>query len=166
VLWFIRALAELGRGDEALEMLEMITPVHHTRTPKHVACYGAEPYVVAADIYGEPPHLGRAGWTWYTGSAGWMVRVALESILGLHSVEGQWLRIRPCLPKSWPGYALTYRLPHDRTQYDLRVYQSGSPPTRVITATLDGQPVEIHDRAALVPILHDGLLHRVEIHLS
>ena len=103
ILWFLRALAESGNGDRATELLEMITPIRRTNTPEKVAVYGAEPYVVAADVYGEPPHTGRAGWTWYTGSAGWMYRVAVESILGWQLDRGQWLKIRPAHSEELAG---------------------------------------------------------------
>ena len=89
VLWYIRALAELGRGTRAVELLKMISPISHTSTPDAVAIYQTEPYVVAADVYGEPPHVGRGGWTWYTGSAGWMFRVAIESIIGFSIEQGE-----------------------------------------------------------------------------
>src|SRR5690606_4187172 len=81
-LWAVRAVAEAGRTERAARLLEMISPVSHGRTPEEVATYRVEPYVIAADVYGVAPHVGRGGWTWYTGSAGWMYRVALESVLG------------------------------------------------------------------------------------
>ena len=89
VLWVVRALAEMGRGTHAVELLRMLSPVWHTATPERTDVYQTEPYVVAADIYGEPPHVGRGGWTWYTGSAGWMFRVAVESIFGLTIERGR-----------------------------------------------------------------------------
>src|SRR6185295_2301922 len=100
-LWVIRALAELGRRERAATLLEMIGPVAHT-TPGGLPVYRVEPYVVVADIYGTPPHVGRGGWTWYTGSAGWMYRVALESVLGLTLESGKVLRLAPRIPDGWP----------------------------------------------------------------
>ena len=86
--WAVRACAELGWRERALPLLEMLLPVHHARTPEEVAVYQVEPYVVAADVYAVPPHVGRGGWTWYTGSSGWLLRVALESVLGLRMEDG------------------------------------------------------------------------------
>ena len=95
VLWGVRALAELGRTERATKLLEMLSPITHGRTPEEVEVYRAEPYVIAADVYGVAPHVGRGGWTWYTGSAGWMYRVALESLLGLTIVGGDAARAPP-----------------------------------------------------------------------
>ena len=87
----------MGRGTTAVELLRMLSPVWHTATRERVDVYQTEPYVVAADIYGEPPHVGRGGWTWYTGSAGWMFRVAVESIFGLTIDRGRSLVIKPAI---------------------------------------------------------------------
>jgi len=86
----------------------MINPINHAKSAAAVATYKVEPYVMAADVYAAPPHAGRGGWTWYTGSAGWMYRLAIESLLGLRR-EGDRLRIAPCLPANWPGFKLRYR---------------------------------------------------------
>ncbi len=99
VLWFVRAMAELGRGTRAVELLKMITPVWHTRDKAATDVYQTEPYVVAADVYGEAPHVGRGGWTWYTGSAGWMFRVAVESILGFTTENGDTIVMNPSISK-------------------------------------------------------------------
>jgi cyclic beta-1,2-glucan synthetase len=102
-LWTILAYAELGDGDRATELFAMINPINHARTPADVDRYRAEPYVVAADVYSRPPHAGRAGWTWYTGSSGWMYRVGVEAILGLTLRENA-LHIDPCIPRAWPRF--------------------------------------------------------------
>ena len=99
--WVVLATALQGRGDRALELWNLLNPVCHATTPADVEHYKVEPYVVCADIYGAPPHTGRGGWTWYTGSAGWLYRVALEAILGFPL--GNTLRIEPCVPRGWPG---------------------------------------------------------------
>ena len=99
VLWFVRAMAELGRGTRAVELLRMITPVWHARDKAATDVYQTEPYVVAADVYGEAPHVGRGGWTWYTGSAGWMFRVAVESILGFSTENGDTIVMNPSISK-------------------------------------------------------------------
>src|SRR4029079_14187531 len=98
-----KALAELGRGERAAPLLEMLSPVVRGGTPHGVDVYQVEPYVIAADVYGVAPHVGRGGWTWYTGSAGWMFRVALESILGVTLEHGDTLVLRPCIPRHTTG---------------------------------------------------------------
>ena len=161
-LWAVRALAEAGRGERAARLLELLSPASHARTPEEVAVYRVEPYVVAADVYGVAPHVGRGGWTWYTGSAGWMLRVALESVLGL-TVEGNArLRLCPCIPAAWPGFALRYRLPGDGATYDIRVTRASGP----TEATLDGVPVEVSEGAVLAPVLKDGDRHLLRVSLG
>jgi cyclic beta-1,2-glucan synthetase len=107
-LWLVEALAQLGDGDQAMAIYDLIDPTGHAEVPEGAARYQVEPYVVAADVYGAAPHTGRGGWTWYTGSAAWMYRVAVESLLGL-KLQGNKLEIRPCLPADWPGFELTFR---------------------------------------------------------
>ena len=116
--WAAWAFAELGQGDRAEALFRLLNPIYHSDTPEKVRRYRVEPYVMAADVYSVPPHIGRGGWTWYTGSAGWMYRVGLEAILGLHRV-GEILQIAPCIPKDWPGYEMTYR--DGETSYQIRV---------------------------------------------
>jgi cyclic beta-1,2-glucan synthetase len=165
VLWAVRALAELGRGERAAALLELLSPVTRAREPGAVAVYQAEPYVVAADVYGAAPHVGRAGWTWYTGSAGWMYRVAVESVLGLTVNHGATLLLRPCIPASWPGYSLRYRVPGTETQYAITVAQPRPRPARTV-ATLDGAPLEVAAGAVTIPLLTDGVEHRVDVRLG
>src|SRR5438270_7375534 len=114
--------------------MTMINPVNHARTPEGAATYLVEPYVVAADIYALPPHTGRGGWTWYTGSAGWMYRLIVESLLGLRR-EADKLRFTPCLPADWQGFNLQYR--YGETLYRIAVLNARGEngETRV---TLDG----------------------------
>jgi cyclic beta-1,2-glucan synthetase len=162
-LWVVRALAELGRRDRAARLLEMLSPVSHTRTPERLATYQVEPYVVAADVYGVAPHVGRGGWTWYTGSSGWMMRVALESVLGVRLERGRVLCVRPCIPAEWPGYELTWRM-DDGGMVEIVVTNGAG--GRVRHARLDGAPVEIADGVARIPLAHDGHAHRVEIGLD
>jgi cellobiose phosphorylase len=107
-VWAAMAFAELGDAERAWELFSMINPVNHARSAAALATYKVEPYVMAADVYAAPPHTGRGGWTWYTGSAGWMYRLALETLLGM-SLEGDRLRLAPCLPAHWPGFKLRYR---------------------------------------------------------
>jgi cyclic beta-1,2-glucan synthetase len=162
--WAVRALAEAGRSERAAQVLEMLSPVSHSSTPEAVATYQVEPYVIAADIYGADPHVGRGGWTWYTGSAGWMYRVALESVLGFTLQDGNAIRIKPVIPAAWPGFTIRYRLPDDTTVYEISVVNdSAGPGAQVAAALLDGRPLAIVDGAALVPLHARGGLHRVDI---
>ncbi len=116
--WAVWAFAELGRGDQAGALFSMLNPIHHADTPEKVGRYQVEPYVIAADVYSMAPHAGRGGWTWYTGSGGWMYRLGVEAILGLRR-EGHVLRVVPSIPSSWPEYRLTYR--YGRAVYHIHV---------------------------------------------
>src|SRR6185436_7700659 len=117
-LWTIMAIAELGHGDEAVEYFHMINPINRTRSRAESDLYKVEPYVVAADIYAHPMHYGRGGWTWYSGSAGWMYRAGLEWILGLKR-RGSTLAIDPSIPASWPEYRVSWR--HGRSKLEIDV---------------------------------------------
>ncbi|MFI5372808.1 MAG: GH36-type glycosyl hydrolase domain-containing protein, partial [Candidatus Eisenbacteria bacterium] len=112
-LWTVMAMAHLGSGDEAVELFHMLNPINHTRSPADVARYQVEPYVVAADVYTHPAHIGRGGWTWYTGSAAWMYRLGLESILGLRQ-RGRCFSVAPCVPASWGGFVVRWQ--HGRSR--------------------------------------------------
>jgi cyclic beta-1,2-glucan synthetase len=122
-LWSVLATAMRGDGDRAFELFQMLNPLTHALTAEDVATYKVEPYVVAADVYTAAGHLGRGGWTWYTGSASWMYRVGLEAILGLRK-RGDILEIRPCVPAAWPGFTITYRC--GESIYELNVEQPGA----------------------------------------
>ena len=155
VLWAVRALAEHGRTERAARLLEMLSPVTRGGTRKDAERYKVEPYVVAADVYGVAPHIGRGGWTWYTGSAGWMYRVALESILGLELRDGNTIALRPCIPASWPAFRIHLRLP-DGTVYDIAVERGAQP-----SITLDGHAGCFAAGALAVPLVSDGGRHEV-----
>jgi cyclic beta-1,2-glucan synthetase len=165
VLWFIRAMAELGRGSRAVELLEMLNPINHARTPSEVAIYQAEPYVVAADVYSQPPHVGRAGWTWYTGSAGWMWRVAVESVLGLQVVGGRELRLNPCISAEWPSCRFRYRLADGTTTYHVEIANPHRKERGVTAATVDGVAAVVEENIAIVPLVADRLEHRIVVTL-
>jgi len=107
-MWSVLAYAALGDGDRAGALFKLLNPIEHNRNPAEVERYQAEPYVVAADIYSVAPHVGRAGWTWYTGSAGWMYRAGMEGILGLRK-QGDTLSIDPCVPRAWTGFKANWR---------------------------------------------------------
>jgi cyclic beta-1,2-glucan synthetase len=125
-LWVVWAYAALGDGDRAGALLRLLNPIYHAATPQDVARYKVEPYVVAADIYSHPAHVGRGGWTWYTGSAAWMYRVIIEALLGLQW-RGDRLRVSPCLPRDWPGYRATLR--RGATSWEIEI-QRGDPAVR------------------------------------
>jgi cyclic beta-1,2-glucan synthetase len=167
VLWVVRALAELGRAERATRLLEMLSPITHGRTPEEVETYRVEPYVIAADVYSVAPHVGRGGWTWYTGSAGWMYRVAIESLLGLTIVGGTRLELRPCVPESWPGFSVQMRLRDGRTRYELVVTRAGAGVSES-QVHVDGELFAdaVGGGAAGIELVRDGDVHLVEITLA
>jgi cyclic beta-1,2-glucan synthetase len=134
-LWTVLAFARLGDGDKAAELFSLLNPINHGRTPEEIARYRVEPYVVAADVYARPPHVGRGGWTWYTGSAGWMYRVGVEAILGI-SLRGGRLHIDPCIPRDWPGYEATFRT--DGAEFHIVVENPDGVNRGVAAIELDG----------------------------
>src|SRR5258706_10742790 len=109
------ALERLGSGDEAAELFHMLNPVNHARTVADALRYKTEPYAVAGDVYARVPHAGRGGWSWYTGSAAWMYRAGLESLLGLRR-RGATFSVKPCIPSSWPEYEIVWRFFNTRYQ--------------------------------------------------
>jgi cyclic beta-1,2-glucan synthetase len=155
-VWIVMALARLGSGDEAAEFFHMLNPINHGRTAADVARYKTEPYVMAGDVYARSPHAGRGGWSWYTGSAGWMYRAGVESILGLRR-RGQTFVVDPCIPSSWPEYAITWRFLDSR--YEITVVNPKRRCRGVASATLDGVAVD----AGAIPLVNDGNTHDVQI---
>ncbi|MBK8639237.1 MAG: cyclic beta 1-2 glucan synthetase [Chromatiaceae bacterium] len=157
-IWATMAFARLGDAAKAWELFSMINPINHGRSPEDIATYKVEPYVITADVYGVVPHIGRGGWSWYTGSASWMYRLILESLLGLR-LEDDTLYVVPCLPADWAGFKLRYR--YRETLYRIAVTQvaGGEGGTRV---TVDG--VERND--SKVPLVDDRREHTVEVRLS
>jgi cyclic beta-1,2-glucan synthetase len=166
VLWMVRAMAEIGRGTRAVELLRMLTPVWHTRSKEITDVYKTEPYVVAADVYGEPPHVGRGGWTWYTGSAGWMFRVAVESILGLSTEGGKTLVLNPSISREWPKATVRYRLPDGKTKYVVIIENPHKQEAGVEAAMLDGMSLPVENGVARVPLAFDGREHQVTVRLG
>jgi cyclic beta-1,2-glucan synthetase len=155
------AFAALGDGDKAADLFSMLNPINHARTRSDVHRYKVEPYVVAADVYASAPHIGRGGWTWYTGSAGWMQRAGVESILGL-TIRGAVLDLDPCIPKGWAKYELTVRRASAR--YEITVDNPSGVSRGVCFAEVDG--AEIVERPVRVRIVNDGSAHRVRIRLG
>ncbi len=152
-IWAVMAFAAMGDKRRAWELFAMINPVNHGGSAESIATYKVEPYVVAADVYAVAPHTGRGGWTWYTGSAGWMYRLILESLLGLR-LEVDRLYLEPCIPDHWGGFTVHYR--HRGTVYHIKVMQGHEGGTRV---TVDG----IEQRGASIPLADDHMEHAVEV---
>jgi cyclic beta-1,2-glucan synthetase len=160
--WTAMAFAMQGDGDRAGELLAILNPIHHSDDAAGMHRYKVEPYVACADIYSEPPHIGRGGWTWYTGSAGWMYRVTLEWLLGFR-VQGSALRLDPCIPRHWPRFEIAYR--HGATPYDIVVENPLGVCCGVLTIKLDGHLLAAQT-GRLVSLVDDGRAHRIEVVLG
>jgi cyclic beta-1,2-glucan synthetase len=157
-MWAILAFSKLGEGEKAGELFALLNPINHAHTPEEAERYKVEPYVVAADVYSVAPHVGRGGWTWYTGSAAWMYRAGIEGILGIRR-EGAFLVVEPCVPASWPGFEATVKVGSSR--YDIRVESASRRCRGVAYATLDGAPLSCVKERVRVPL--DGETHRLQI---
>jgi cyclic beta-1,2-glucan synthetase len=152
-LWAVLATALQGDGNRALELFQMLNPITHADSPKAVDIYKVEPYVVAADVYTAKGHLGRGGWTWYTGSASWMYRTALEAILGFQQ-RGEVLHIEPCIPASWKEFTVEYRF--RSSTYVIRVENPDGLQRGLIELKVDGRMVE-----KAISLVDDGKTHNV-----
>jgi cyclic beta-1,2-glucan synthetase len=159
-IWSVIAFAALGDGDVASDLFAMLNPINHARTLAAVQRYTVEPYVVAADVYAEREHIGRGGWTWYTGSAGWMYRAGLESILGLRQ-RGTQLLIDPCIPRAWPGFEMVFR--YRSARYDIVVENPHGVSRGVRSFEIDGAGL---DTGFGLMLADDGKRHRVRIVLG
>jgi cyclic beta-1,2-glucan synthetase len=153
-IWTAMAIAKLGSGDEAMELFHMLNPINRTRTDIDVETYKAEPYVIAGDVYGHPLHLGRGGWTWYTGSAGWAYRMGLEFLLGL-ARHGASFTLEPCIPSTWKGYSLVWTI--EGTRYEITIDNPEGRCRGVSEVLLDEKPVH----PSSIPLILDGQTHRV-----
>jgi cyclic beta-1,2-glucan synthetase len=158
-IWAVIAYAMLGDGDKALELFDIINPITHSRNERDVDRYKVEPYVLAADVYSQSPHVGRGGWTWYTGSSSWMYQAGLEWILGFR-LRGARLVIDPCIPHAWPGFSMAYR--YRTTRYEIVVENPHRVSRGVSSLGLDGVRVE----DAAIPLVDDGRTHRVDVVLG
>jgi cellobiose phosphorylase len=152
------AFARQGNRARAWEIFDMINPVNHSRSPEETAIYKVEPYVVAADVYGAPPHTGRGGWTWYTGSAAWMYRLIMESLLGL-SLEVDQLRITPCPHPEWKEFTVHYRF--RETVYHITVSQSQGKKTGT-RLTLD----DVEQTGQTIALVDDHREHWVKVRMG
>jgi cellobiose phosphorylase len=165
-IWSIFAFAALGQGNHAGDLFTILNPVRQSSTPNASERYKVEPYVACADVYSVAPHVGRGGWTWYTGSAGWLYRAGIEAILGFR-VHGNTLVIDPCLPTAWPGYEIVFRhrsTGNTITCYEIRVENPRRVNGGVISVVLDD--VEIANGGARIPLVGDGGIHRVRVEIG
>ena len=154
-VWVATAFALMEEGERAWELFALLNPVHHGDTPAKIATYKVEPYVVAADVYAVAPHVGRGGWTWYTGSAGWMYRLLIEVLLGVN-LEGDQLRLAPRMPAAWTTYKVHYR--YRQTLYHITLTRIAADSAETSLLSVDGQPVP----GTAFPLLDDRLEHEVE----
>jgi cyclic beta-1,2-glucan synthetase len=164
--WVVMANAMLGRRQQAADYFEMLTPVQHGRDAAAIKTYQVEPYVIAADIYGVAPHVGRGGWTWYTGSASWMYRIGLERLLGIRITNGDTLVVDPRIPDSWPGFEVTLNLHGGETRYTIAVENPSGSAATVISAELDGSATRVVDGAAQIALLRDRAVHQIRVVLG
>jgi len=154
-IWAAMAFAKLGDNEKAWELFSLMNPIHHCNSPEAVATYKVEPYVVAADVYSVAPLTGRGGWTWYTGSAGWMYRFIMESLLGIR-IEADRLHFSPCMPADWKSYEIEYGF-HE-TIYRVRISASSSKATGV-SVSVDGAI----QADGVIHLVNDQREHRVEV---
>jgi cyclic beta-1,2-glucan synthetase len=159
--WSVLAFAALGEGDKAAALFSLVNPINHTSTRADVQRYKVEPYAVAADVYSVFPHVGRGGWTWYTGSAGWLYRAGIEGILGFR-VQGEFLVLDPCIPKAWPGFEIVFR--YRSARYEIAVENPRGVSRGVASAELDGKALA--EGPTRVPLVDDGAVHKVRVVLG
>ncbi|MEI6132550.1 MAG: glucoamylase family protein [Bacillota bacterium] len=157
--WVIIAFAKLGDGDKAMEMFELINPINHSHNLREYSRYKVEPYVVSADVYAVHPHIGRGGWSWYTGSAGWVYKAGVEYLLGFQK-NGNTIIMDPCIPKRWEEYSISYK--HLSAHYNIRVHNPEQVCKGIKSMLIDGDNVP----GNIIPLLDDGKTHFVEITLG
>jgi cellobiose phosphorylase len=157
-IWAAMAFAALGDSKRAWELLAIINPINHAKTPEEIETYKVEPYVVAADIYALTPHIGRGGWTWYTGSAGWTYRLIVESLLGLR-LEVDKLHFNPCIPADWETYKMHYR--YRETFYHISVFQTHEN-NADLSITVDG----VQNVDKIIPLVDDRQEHNIEVRIT
>jgi cyclic beta-1,2-glucan synthetase len=160
-LWSVQAFAKLGDGNKAAALLSLLNPINHASTWEAAQRYKVEPYVVCADVYSIPPHVGRGGWTWYTGSSGWMYRAGLESILGF-TVEGSTLRLDPCVPQAWRDFEIVFR--HHTTRYEVSVENHAGVCRGIARLQLDEQALP--HGSTHITLVDDGAIHRIRVTLG
>jgi cyclic beta-1,2-glucan synthetase len=159
--WSVMALAALGQGDKAVALFSTLNPINHARSRADLYRYKVEPYVIAADIYSVAPHVGRGGWTWYTGAAGWMQRAGVETILGARR-QGQLLHVNPCISRHWKGFSLSLR--HGAARYEIEVDNTAGVEQGIVSATLDGEVLP--QGPVTLTLTDDGQSHQLLVRMG
>jgi len=154
--WVVMAFAKMGDGNKAWDSFRMLNPINHARTLREAWIYKVEPYVIAADVYTEPPHVGRGGWTWYTGAAGWMYKAGVESILGFNK-QGDTLTMDPCIPEKWTAYSMRYQ--YMETIYEIHVSNPNGLSKGVELVSVDGEDLN----TSVISLINDGQIHQVKV---
>ncbi|WP_407308792.1 GH36-type glycosyl hydrolase domain-containing protein [Desulfosporosinus sp. SB140] len=157
-IWAISAYTTLGEGDKAMELFQMLNPINHAQTEHEANRYKVEPYVVAADVYAIHPHVGRGGWTWYTGAAGWLYQTGLEGVLGF-KCQGDKLILKPCIPSHWKGYRMVYH--YHSSKYEIVVDNPKGRMTGFEQLTCDEEPLE----EPVISLRDDGQSHTIRLTL-
>jgi len=160
-MWTTLAFALMGDGDRAGELFSLLNPINHASTRAGIHRYKVEPYVVCADVYSAESHVGRGGWTWYTGSAAWMYRTAMEGILGIH-LRGNILKVNPCIPRAWNGFEVTYK--HGSARYHIAVDNPNGVCRGIVRAMLDDR--EISNTECHITLVDDDTYHYARITLG
>jgi cyclic beta-1,2-glucan synthetase len=155
-IWSLMAFAALGDGDKANELFSILNPINRASTRAGVHRYKVEPYVAAADVYAESPHVGRGGWTWYTGSAGWMYRAGMEWLLGFR-LRGAVLHLDPCIPRAWRRFAITFR--YHGSRYEITIENPRGVTRGIARIEVDGSVLPAGSTS--LPLTADGAAHRV-----
>ena len=166
--WSVFAYARLGQGNRAGELFDVLNPIRHADSAEAVERYRVEPYVACADVYSVEPWIGCGGWTWYTGSAGWLYRAGLEAILGFR-LQGRQLQLSPCLPAAWPEIEICYRrhgADGTLTRYESRVDNPHACQHGIASATLDDEALAVTNGVLHVPLVDDGATHRIHAALG
>jgi cyclic beta-1,2-glucan synthetase len=157
-IWLVMAFAAIGERKRTWELLQLINPINRANTKEKIAIYKTEPYVIAADVYAEPLHKGRGGWTWYTGSAGWMYQLIIDSFIGLKR-EADTLKFTPCIPAEWKNFEVNYNFAN--RNYHIKFIQSASEFEKPMKIFLDEMLLE----NGIIPLINDGKAHEVKIEL-
>jgi len=160
-IWTAMAFAMMGDTARAWELFTMLNPIHHSSTPAQIERYQVEPYVMAADVYSALPYVGRGGWTWYTGAAGWMYQLIVDTLLGLR-LEADWLHITPAIPAHWNSYKIHYR--YRETVYHIQIQRIGETSGPVSRVTVDGAEIDnIGQPQSVIHLIDDRQAHHVEV---
>jgi cellobiose phosphorylase len=161
-LWTVKAFTAMGEGEKAVHYLNMINPINHSHDQASADRYKVEPYVIAADVYGEAPLTGQGGWTWYTGSAGWMYRVVLESILGIQ-FNGNSLLLNPAISENWEGFIVNLLLDDHATKYHIEIMNPNKLQSGLLSGKVDGVEVRFGESPAKILLYKDGKQHQIRL---